>query len=290
MAICFIVNPAAGSGRTRTAWPELERRLHERDIQYEVFWTEARGHATDLARKAASNGAAAVVAVGGDGTLNEVVNGVNGSDVSVGLIPLGTGVDFSRTLHLPRSPEQCLEIVLQGNVRRLDVGVVNDRRFCNVAGTGFDAKVADRVNQRGKKTGGALPYLQALLQTLFTYKNAPFQITMDGTALDVTSLLMAVGNGRYFGGGMQICPEADVEDGRFDVCIVGDVDKFRTVMLLGRVFTGSHRFHPLVTYKKAKEVMVEGPDDFWIQADGELIGRLPAVFRLEKGGLPMLLP
>lgn len=290
MAFLFIVNPAAGSGRTRAAWPDLERELKQRHVEYEVTWTEERGHATEIARRAASNGATTIVAVGGDGTLNEVANGVADSDVPIGLIPLGTGADFSRTLGLPRSPMAALDIVLDGRVRRLDVGLVNEHRFCNVAGTGFDAKVADRVNQTGKKSSGALPYVQALLQTLFTYKNAPFEITLDGETHEVKSLLMAVGNGRFFGGGMQICPEADVEDGRFDVCIVGDVDKFRLVMMLSRVYSGTHMTHPLVTYERATEVIVHGPADFHIQADGELVGQLPATFRIEKGGLPMRLP
>lgn len=290
MGFMFVVNPTAGGGRARGAWPELQRQLQDRHIYFDVAWTEGPGHATHLAREAASNGATTVVAVGGDGTLNEVANGVAGTDVSVGLIPLGTGVDFSRTLGLPRSPEAALDVVLTGQVRRLDIGIVNDRRFCNVAGTGFDAKVADRVNRTGKKSSGAVPYVQALLQTLFTYRNAPFQITIDGDIHEMKSLLMAVGNGRFFGGGMKICPEADVADGRFDVCIVGDVDKFRTIMMLGKVFSGTHMTHPLVTYERATEVIVEGPDDFLIQADGEMVGTLPAAFRIEKGALPMVLP
>lgn len=101
---------------------------------------------------------------------------------------------------------------------------------------------------------------------------------------------MAVGNGRFFGGGMKICPEADIEDGRFDVCIVGDVGKLPTLMLLGRVFNGTHMSHPLVTYKKASKVVVHGPSDLAVQADGELIGFLPATFELQRGALPMLLP
>lgn len=290
MGYLFIVNPEAGGGRTRRAWPLLERELQNRNILYDVVWTEERGHGTEAARFGAAEDAKAIVAVGGDGTLNEVVNGVVNTDVPVGLIPLGTGIDFSRTLGLPQDPVEALDITLQGNVRRLDVGTVNERRFCNVAGTGFDAKVAERVNRNGKKSGGTGPYLQALLQTLFTYKNGPFRITIDGQTHEVRSLLMAVGNGRFFGGGMKICPLADVEDGRFDICIVGDVDKVRTVLLLGRVFAGTHTSHPLVTYAQGQEVVVDGPEDYTIQADGELAGMLPATFRIEKGGLPMLVP
>lgn len=290
MNFMFIVNPTAGSGRTRKAWPLLQSLLQSRNIDFEVQWTEGRGHAVQLARDACAAGFSAVVAVGGDGTLNEVVNGVAGYDVPIGLIPLGTGVDFSRTIGLSRSPVQALDVVLAGNVRRVDLGLVNEHRFCNVAGTGFDAKVADRVNQTDSKSGGATPYVQAILQTLFTYKNTPFKITLDGVTHEVTSLLMAVGNGRFYGGGMKICPEADIEDGSFDVCIVGDVGKLPMLMLLGRVFSGSHMTHPLVTYERASKVTVQGPSDFAIQADGELIGHLPATFELQRGALPMLLP
>lgn len=290
MELALIVNPAAGGGRVRRRWPRLEAALRERGVSWQAFWTEDAGHATDLAERASQQGYDAVVAVGGDGTLNEVVNGAIGSDVPVGLIPLGTGVDFSRSARLPRSPGEALDVILSGNVRRVDVGVVNDRYFCNVAGTGFDATVADRINRSGLKRGGMLPYIQAIFQTLFTYNNSPFKISLDDETYEVTSLLMAVANGRYYGGGLMICPEAELEDGSFDVCIVGDVGKFSTLLLLPRVFSGGHRTHPLVQFVRARRVTVEGPTDLRIQADGELIGNLPAKFEMKQAALPMLLP
>ncbi len=142
MELAFIVNPTAGGGRARQRWARVEAELRQRNVRWQTFFTEGVGHATTLARAAAAEGYDAVVAVGGDGTLNEVVNGAVGSDVSVGLIPLGTGVDFSRTTLLPRDPVAALDVVLAGRVRRVDVGVVNGRYFCNVAGTGFDANGA----------------------------------------------------------------------------------------------------------------------------------------------------
>lgn len=290
MSLMFIVNPAAGGGRARRGWPALQNELQRRNIDFEVRWTEGRDHGTELARQAGAAGYSAVVAVGGDGTLNEVINGVAAHKTAVGLIPLGTGVDFSRTVGLSNSPMEALNTVLAGNLRRVDIGLVNNHRFCNVAGTGFDAKVAHRVNQTDSKGSGAVPYVQALLQTLFTYKNTPFTITIDDSIHEVTSLLMAVGNGRFFGGGMQICPDADIADGHFDVCIVGDVGKLPMLLLLGRVFNGSHMKHPLVTYKKARKVTVHGPADFAVQADGELVSFLPATFELKRAALSMLLP
>ncbi len=290
MELALIVNPAAGGGRVRRRWPLLEEELRRRGVRWQAFWTERAGHATTLAKTACLEGYDAVVAVGGDGTLNEVVNGAIGSDVPVGLIPLGTGIDFSRTTGLPRSPGQALDVILAGRVQRVDVGVVNDRYFCNVAGTGFDATVADRVNQSSSKRGGIIPYIQAVFQTLFTYRNTPFKISVDDTTFEVTGLLMAVANGRYYGGGFMICPDAEVADGRFDVCIVGDVDKLSTVLLLPRVISGGHRGHPKVTFVKGRRVTVEGPSDLRIQADGELIGHLPASFEMKEAALPMLLP
>lgn len=290
MELALIVNPIAGGGRVRRRWPRLEQALHERGVRWQAFWTEYGGHATALAQQACQQRYDAVVAVGGDGTLNEVVNGAVGSDVPVGLIPLGTGVDFSRSAKLPRSPGEALDVILAGRVQRVDVGVVNDRYFCNVAGTGFDATVADRVNRSGLKRGGVIPYVQAIFQTLFTYNNAPFKISLDDEKHEVTSLLMAVANGRYYGGGLMICPEAELADGCFDVCIVGDVGKISTLLLLPRVFSGGHKTHPRVQFIRARRVTVEGPTDLRVQADGELIGNLPATFEMKQAALPMLLP
>ncbi|HLS89395.1 MAG: diacylglycerol kinase family lipid kinase [Limnochordales bacterium] len=290
MRLAFIVNPVAGSGRVRRTWPALAAHLRTRQVEWDVLETEGPGHAIELAREAATAGYTAVVAVGGDGTLNEVVNGVGTDGVPVGFIPLGTGVDFPRTAGLPRSPLEALEVVLAGRVTRIDVGVVNDRLFCNVAGTGFDAQVAARVNETGSKRGGPIPYIKAVFQTLFTYENAPFRIVVDGVPQHVKSLLMAVGNGRFYAGGMMICPRADLRDGQLDVCIAGDLSKLGTLLTLPRVFSGAHLGHPKITYRRAREVVVEGPSHLRIQADGELVGNLPATFALRPGALPMLLP
>lgn len=290
MELAFIVNPAAGGGRVRRRWPLVEAELRRRDVRWQAFFTEDVGHATALAKAACSEGYDAVVAVGGDGTLNEVVNGAVGTDVPVGVIPLGTGVDFSRTTRMPRNPAAALDVILAGRVRRVDLGVVNDRYFCNVAGTGFDALVADRVNQYGSKRGGIIPYLKAVFQTLFSYQNAPFKISVDDETFEVTSLLLAVGNGRYYGGGFKICPDADIGDGRFDVCIVGDIGKLTTSVLLVSALAGVHRMHPKVTLVRSRRVIVEGPSELRIQADGELVGTLPASFEIRQAALPMLLP
>jgi len=288
--LAFIVNPVAGSGRVRRLWPGLEAELRRRRVPWDLFETEGPGHGIELARQAAAAGYAAVVAVGGDGTLNEVVNGVGTDGVPVGFIPLGTGVDFPRTAGVPRQPQEALEVVLARRVTRIDVGVVNDRLFCNVAGAGFDAQVAARVNESGNKRGGPIPYIKAVFQTLFTYQNAPFRITLDGVAHEVTSLLLAVGNGRFYAGGMMICPQADLRDGQFDVVIAGNISKIGTLLTLPRVFSGAHLHHPLITYQRARRVVVEGPTHLRIQADGELVGHLPATFELRPAALPMLLP
>lgn len=286
----FIVNPAAGSGRVRRHWPQIEAELRRRDVRWQAFFTEGVGHATALARAACDDGFDAVVAVGGDGTLNEVVNGAVGSDVPVGLIPLGTGVDFSRTTRVPRDPCAALDVILAGRVRRVDVGIVNGRYFCNVAGTGFDVTVAERVNQYSSKSGGVIPYIKAVFETLSSYKNVRFRITVDQQVFEVTSLLMAVANARYYGGGFKICPDADIHDGRFDVCIVGDIGKLTTVVLLPSAFAGIHRIHPKVTFARGRRVVVEGPSELRVQVDGELIGNLPASFEIREAALPMLLP
>jgi len=286
----FIVNTAAGSGRARRRWPEVEAELRRRNVRWRTFFTEGVGHATELAKAACEQGFDAVVAVGGDGTLNEVVNGAVGREVPVGHIPLGTGVDFSRSTRVPRNPVAAVGSLLSGQVRRVDLGVVNGRYFCNVAGTGFDVMVANRVNNYKSKRGGVVTYIKAVLETLFSYQNVPFRISVDDQVFEVTSLLMAVANGRYYGGGIKICPGAEIRDGRFDVCIVGDLGKLGTLALLPTALAGWHGIHPKVRFVRGRRVVVEGPSELRIQADGELIGNLPASFEIREAALPMLLP
>lgn len=291
MEIAYILNPVAGRGRAGKVW----RSLLEADpsLADRVFCTGEPGAAEDLARKAALQGASAVVAVGGDGTLHEVVNGLIGLDrpPAVGVIPCGTGNDFARSAGLPRTPLRALEVCKAGYTRRIDVGRANGRAFINVAGFGFDAAVAKEAAARtGGGPTGAIPYLLAVFRLVGTYRPTEVTITVDGRAFRTPVLFGAVGNGSTYGGGMKICPQAAVDDGFFELCLAHDLRPGETLANLARVFFGTHIAHPKCTYRRAQRVDVEGPPEVPLHADGQILGHLPARFELLPRAIPFLFP
>lgn len=299
-----ILNPAAGGGRALRLEPSIEAFLRERGLAARITRTEAPGHAADLAAEAAAAGASTLVAVGGDGTVHEVVNGLLGGDVGrspalgqprerlpeLAVVPAGTGNDFARTLGIPRAADRALPVLADGRSRRVDVGRVGRRYFVNIAGVGFDAEVAADVNRRPKRLPGFLPYVLGVFRILARYQPTPVRFRLDGVAHAGPILLLAVGNARFYGGGMMLCPDASVDDGVFDVCVGGDVGKLETLRLLVKVFKGAHVGHPRVTMYRARTVEVESATPLYVHADGEVIGQVPVAFTCLPGALAVRVP
>ena len=308
----LIINPVAANGKTAGRWPPIQELLQTQRLEFDYIFTERPGHATELARQAVAEGCTLIVAVGGEGTLNEVVNGLvspEGTvppDVVLGIIPSGTGTDFVRTLGIPRDCLQACQRLLRAETMAVDLGEVEyaplgpaadsgqrltsshasdqtgllHRYFINVAGLGFDGEVIERVNRSSKALGGTIPYLTNLFITLVTYQNKHIELTMDGQTVRRRLNSVIVSNGRYFGGGMCIAPHADLTDGLFDVIILGDLNKPELVQNLPKVYNGTHLTHPKVSEHRAREVRVVSQERMLIQADGELVGMAPATFRL----------
>jgi len=296
-----IVNPASGNGKTGRRWPGLDARMRAEGGEFDVEFTREPGHARLLAGQAAASGARTIIVVGGDGTLNEVVNGLiagdaPAGDVALGILPVGTGSDFARAMGTPRDPlAAAVHLMRDARPQPLDVGRIDcvlggqsaTRYFANVAGLGFDGEVADRVNRSGKSSG-TLTYQLALLQNLGAYKNKHVRITIDGEARDGVMNSVILANARYFGGGMFIAPNARWDDGRFDVILLGDFGKLEVVANLPRLYRSTHLTHPKVTELRAIEVKVEAQERAFIQAEGELAGEAPATFRILPGVLKIL--
>ena len=229
----FILNPMAGKGAARKADDLLEVLLRDSGLKFRAWHTEAPGHATQLARQATTSH---VVAVGGDGTINEVVNGLAGTDKIMGIIPTGSGNDFIKSVGIPRSMKKALDVLKAGHVTddrcrhgpdRPDgttgaCSMLRARLFANGVGIGFDAAVARRVSEITGLRGTAL-YLLAVLQTLGRYRSPEFTVRTDDETWSGRELLIAVGNGRCAGGGFYLTPEADVDDGILDVTVIQDV-------------------------------------------------------------------
>ena len=293
----LIVNPAAGAGKTVRKWPHIMARLRSIDLRFDYDITEAPGHARKLAKDAVARGYELVVSVGGDGTINEVVNGLydTGSiaDVMFGIIGTGTGGDYIRTIGIPRAPlEACQRLKVPRKVT-VDVGVIEylsddetvRRLFVNFAGMGFDAEIVKTTTQKYKTLNATVAYLAGLLSSLLFYKNKTVTLNVDGEAIQEKVCTVLVSNGKYGGGGMFAAPEADISDGLLDVLIIGDLSKPDLLWSLPRVYRGTHLTHPKVTLKKARDIEIRSDDSVSLQADGELLGGLPARFYV----LPSLL-
>lgn len=281
----LIYNPVAGQGKAAHIYRQLLPHLTAASV--EVVETRGPGHATELAREVADRANITVISLGGDGTHHEVINGLlPAGHATFGAIPAGTGNDFVRVLRYPADPAQLLAVLLTGETAPFDVGRIGDQYFLTVAGIGFDAEVAGWVNQHGKQGNGTWVFLRGILYNLFGYRPAELTVRLDGgPPVTRTTLMMALGNTPYYAGGMQICPDAHWQDGKFSVVWVGSLSPVKILPLLGKVFRGRHIHHPAVLVHEARRIRVEGPPALWVHADGELLGHLPVTAEIVPGAL-----
>lgn len=300
----FIVNPVSASGRTRRRWRSHARAIREvlgRD--FEAFVTEEPGHATALAKDAAVHGARTVVSVGGDGTLNEIVNGLLdgtgrpwNAETRLAVFSVGTGSDFVKTLGMSSDPRDVARRIRDGREVLIDVGLCEfavsgapaSRYFVNVGEFGSGGAVVDRVNRTTKILGGKMSFLLAILRTLPRYRNTRVAYEADGgPRTEAVANDFIVANGRFFGGGLQPAPRADLADGLLDIVIIGDVD-FKTVRRnLKRLREGTHLDLPTVTHFRARDVHIHATEEM-IDLDGEYVGRHPTRFRVVPRALRLL--
>jgi len=295
-----IVNPRSGGGISEKRWASVVSAIADGMGIFDTRFTEAPGHARTLAHEEASQGRKLVVALGGDGTISEVADGLvaAGRDTEMGVIPRGTGGDFRRSLGIENELLSAAEHLRKSKARPVDVGrvsfVTHDgresaRHFLNVTSVGFSSVVARRANQGSKRLGGRLSFLSAVVNSLVTYDNAEVNISVDGgEPRRMTLLLAAVGNGRYFGGGMKICPEALLDDGSFDLVTVGDLGRLEVLAKLHRIYSGNHLSMKEVRSVRCRQVHITPADsksEIPLEIDGETPGRLPARFEMLPGAL-----
>ncbi|MDA8194336.1 MAG: diacylglycerol kinase family lipid kinase [Thermaerobacter sp.] len=278
MAARLILNPAAGSGRALAVYDKLKPFINEAHV--EVFRTQRPGHATELAREVAQLDDMTVISLGGDGTHHEVINGLlPAGRATFAVIPAGTGNDFARVLHYPPTPVEQLTLALKGPTRKLDIGMVGDQYFLTVSGIGFDAEVANWVNARPKRGNGTWIFVRGVFRHLLFYRAQPLTVALGEARRQELTFMIAVGNTRYYAGGMKICPDADPQDGLFQVVWVEAISPFAVLPLLVRVFGGSHVRHRRVKTFMVPRLAVDAPEHLWVHADGELIGHPPVTFR-----------
>jgi diacylglycerol kinase (ATP) len=287
----IIVNPTAGSGRAAKLIPWLGERLALRP-DAELHVTRRPGEAEELAASAAAGGCDRLVVVGGDGTIQEVVNGVLGADArpSVGIVPVGSGNDLARSLGLPTDPAEAWTVAIGRGTRRIDAATATNgerrrRWFASAGGIGFDAQVAAAMSIRRGWQSGRAGYLLTTLTELRRFDNRAVRIVLDGEPLEVRALLVAIANGPYYGGGMRIAPDAAPDDGWLDLCVVGDVSRVTAVRQLPNLYRGTHVRHPAVSVHRARRVEVDGEGPTHIHLDGEPFGTLPLTVEVHPGVL-----
>ncbi|RDU36158.1 diacylglycerol kinase family lipid kinase [Neobacillus piezotolerans] len=286
----FIVNPKAGNGKGRAVWKRAEQKLNTLHIPYRAFFTEYPGHAIELSRTAAGladGEQAVVVAVGGDGTAHEVLNGLGAFATSgFGFIPAGSGNDFSRGFGIPADPMDALGLLLgiqERNPSSTDCGSLNlngkNHLFINSAGAGFDALVSKKANESRLKglfnrlSLGKLVYVYILLKELASYNRTPLQVTIDGNVHSFKDAWFAtVSNQPYYGGGMIISPCARPDDGELDITVVHRLSKAKLLLVFMSVFWGKHTSFEEVHMFKGKEIKIQTTSPIHIHADGEYIG------------------
>ncbi|MHB0975618.1 MAG: diacylglycerol/lipid kinase family protein [Candidatus Aquicultorales bacterium] len=289
MRLYVIVNPISGGGRGLKALPDVTAVLDQTGVEYEIAETERRGHGFELAKSAAGRGFSRILCVGGDGLVNEVLNGVVGTDAEVALVKAGGCNDFGSVIGIPADPGRAAKLAVEGQAVAIDVGEVNGRYFFEISGVGFDSLVTERSLATPWLRGRSV-YIYSIVRTLFGFKPALFTIETPETTVRTRAMMVAVGNGPSYGGGMKVTTGARHDDGLFHVCVVGAVSIPHFLLVFPRVFNGSHVKSRAVSLFKAAALKVEADREMPVFADGEYVGVLPAVFKVHPRAVPVVAP
>jgi YegS/Rv2252/BmrU family lipid kinase len=304
--IYFIINPKAGDGHCFKIWESVERQLKVEQVSYLAFFTEYPGHAKILARQIAlkSPEQKIIIAIGGDGTMHEVVNGaMQDNNITLGFIPGGSGNDFSRGFQIPFDPIEALEVILRLAKQEgmpIDIGKISlddskEHYFINNMGAGFDATISYEVNLSrakailNKLSLGRMVYVYFLLKKLFTYKTSTIDLSIDGEKhIFEQTWFVTVSNQPYYGGGMKIAPGAEPDDGLFDITVVQHLSRWKLLLVFISVFWGKHiHFKEVKTYT-GRDVSIQSQATLFVHADGEHIGFTPLNIHLQASALEVL--
>lgn len=265
----FIVNPVAARGKAVTIGNKLNELCKAKGLDFELEFTKKRKQATELAFEAADK-FECIVAVGGDGTINEIVNGIVGKNVKLGIIPVGSGNDFVKAINIPLKLNAALDTLLALNTSFVDVGKAGTVYFQNGLGIGFDAWVVEESLKVTKLRGNAI-YLYSVLRTIYGYQ-APFMhCSYDNQMREEKLFMISVGNGTSMGGGFKLTPFAKLDDGLLDLTIIKDLTKWEIYQNLISVYFGKHTRMPQVTIGRTKKLQIESEEGFAAHVDGELL-------------------
>jgi YegS/Rv2252/BmrU family lipid kinase len=298
-----IVNPVAGGRSVRGEWPRIREQLHDVGLSFDHEFTKGAGHGIEIARRATDTGYGYIIAVGGDGTVNEVVNGIlcstRSGNTTLGIISAGTGCNFARSLNIAHDYISACSLLTGTGRASIDVGVIQcwsqgrplQRFFVNVANVGLGAAIVDAWKHLPTRLGRRISHTLRIaegLRSLTTYRNKWIKLSVGNKVETICTCAVVVANGQYFANGMQIAPHAKLDDGLLDVVTIGDVGKSELLKIWPTLYKGSHIRHPKIREQKATAVTIESDEQLLIEADGDIIGESPASFRVIPSALTIV--
>ncbi len=306
----LVVNPKSQNGSLGRRWPELSKVVRRELGSFEEAFTKGPNDATELTRKALEDGVELVVAIGGDGTVNEVANGFfeDGKAVAptaaMALLPFGTGGDFRKSVNVPKDMAKSAAIVARGKTQSIDLGNLQyttrdgkqgQRVFVNITSFGMSGEISDNVNRASKRLGGRMTFMIATLKVSMSYAGRRVRLVFDDEqdkAVESTIGTVAVANGRYFGGGMMVAPKAELSDGKFDVVAIEETGLAKSIQFSRHIYKGSHLNLDSVSSRRAKKLYAESVDgqEVLLDMDGEVPGALPATFTILPEALRFVVP
>ncbi len=288
MSYAFILNPAAGNGYAKQVMNKITEMLDEWRMDYHVLETNGPGDATRIARNLTDRpDSSVVVSVGGDGTASEVAAGMYGTGKTMGIIPAGTGNDFVKTVRIPKAPAAAMRFMLDRPPRPVDTGMINGDFFLNVCGTGFDVTVLECAEDKKKKYRGLMPYFLGLIQAIRVYAPSKLQIQFNEREEDGEYLVCSVANGKIIGGGIPICPAADVHDGKLDLVMIKNVPRWQILFYLPGLMMSKDLSFKITEHKRTEAVTIRG-QGLKFNIDGEIRRMDEARFEICPGSLMLI--
>ncbi|UNC90668.1 diacylglycerol/lipid kinase family protein [Candidatus Contubernalis alkaliaceticus] len=284
-----IVNPAAGKGKVKKLWPDIESYLKKQKICFTYEFTRGLNHARELACRAMAKKIKKIIVVGGDGTIFEVINGIDPGKVTLGIIPMGTGNDFARTAGIPQDWKKACRVLANGNEMPVDLGRINEYYFINLSGTGLDAMTVCDAN-RLKKYLGKISYVVGLLKQLICFKPIHIEVLGRDLCYSARAWMVSVANGKYYGNGMMVAPRALLDDGLLDIIIVEELPRLEFLKVFPQVYKGTHLDHPKVRFFRERELEIKTQRPLPVHCDGEILNLTSLKYSVVPGKLTIKVP
>lgn len=288
----FIINPKAGKGKATDLIPFIYEFFRDKDEEFIIRVTEYPGHATEIAKEYSILGDNRIYSVGGDGTVNEVVNGMAGTNASLGVIPAGSGNDFIRSIANPSDIQDFTIRTINGEDKYIDLAKANDKYFINISSIGFDADVAFNADKFKKVPGitGSMAYVISIIYTVIKKRISKIKIHIDDREMELKLLLAAIANGRFYGGGMLAAPDAKIDDGLFDICLITEASRFQILGLFPKYIKGEHGQLKEVQFLRGKKVTIESNEELRLNIDGEIFSSCTIAFEMIEKGIKVIFP